>query len=406
MRAVILAAGTGSRLGRASEGLPKGLLQVGGRPLIHRQLDVLAEAGVSPVAVVVGHAADLVRESVGQGADFVFNPRYKATNSLYSFLLTRGWVQGPVLILNSDVLFDPELLERLLKAGPDSLAFDSSSGYAPEHMKVRVSAGSVVGMSKELSREETAGENVGMLYLSERSAQAVYARGEELVAAGREKAFLAEAVQEVLPLKAVDVAGIPWTEIDTPHDLERARRELWPLISDRLETRITTFKRRRRRRRVRWGTAAGAVLALVFSAAWLLGARGDPAWETVAVAGAPPVTLKVDGVPQEWCWLEKEETLSVEIRGPRPLRVDLRGILPESAGPPLPYVVEAVLDGARVDWHKFRSVPDPLASSSRGRVGDKDRLEIEVPPGTHTVGVRRVAGDLAGLLVRFRAGSP
>jgi len=408
--AVILAAGKGSRLGAAADGLPKCLLQVGGRAIVRRHLDVLAEAGVSPVLLVVGYAADLVRESVGQAAEYVLNPRYEVTNSLASFVLAKDWVKGPVVLLNSDILFDPEVLDELLKSGEDSLAYDSSSGGALEHMKVEVRDGKVVDLSKDLPRERAAGENVGMLYLSEKSARAALARGEELLAAGRTKAFLAEAVRAVLaehPLKAVDVKGSPWTEIDTPSDLDHARRELWPMIAERLESRGSALVRVGRRRR--WKGRAGlvAALALTFGVAWFLatGSKG-PVWEGVSFPDLREVTITLQDIPQEWLRLDGDESVSVEIRGPRPLRVDVRCILPPGTDGPIPYVFEVRIDGVAHDWHKFRAVRDPRVGGIAHPVGDRDYVVFDLPEGRHGVSVRRVAGDVPGMLVRFRVPAP
>ncbi len=406
-QAVILAAGKGSRLGQAADGLPKCLLQIGGQPLIRHQLDSLAEAGVSPVLIVTGYAADLVRESVGNAAEFVLNPRYEATNSLHSFFLSRSWLTGPAVILNSDVLFDPRILEMLLESGEDSLAYDSLSGYAREHMKVVVRAGHVAGLSKELSADESSGENVGMIHLSARSLKVVFEEAEKLVAAGRTSAFLAEAIRAALDriaLRAVDVAGIPWTEIDTPHDLDRARRELGPRIALRRDGRTRAWSQRRRRRR--WGLALGfaGALAAAFFTAWFLanGAPG-PNWETVT---PPPqarqIVVTIDGIDQSWWRVEGEEAVQTEIQGPRTVRLDLRCLVtPETRGR-LAYAVEARVDGKRQEWRAYKATPDPRASFPDLVVCDREKMDVEIPAGRHAVSVRLLAGDPKALLVRFR----
>lgn len=403
VQAVILAAGKGSRLGNAADGLPKCLIQVGGQPLIRRQLDALAEAGVSPVTVVIGYAADLVRESVGNAAEFVLNARYDATNSLHSFFLARDRVRGAAVVLNSDVLFDPRVLETLLKAGEDSLAYDSTSGYAREHMKVATRKGRVTDLSKELPVEETSGENVGMLYLSRRTLDLVFAEAERRVAAGRTNAFLAEAIRACLgevDLKAVDIAGVPWTEIDTPHDLERARKELWPKISDHC---AAGWKRRRRWRRMAWSLGAGVALLLAFSAAWTLAPRRAPSgWETVAAPHAQTVTLSIGGIAQPWWRVEGDETVGTEIEGPRSVRIDLRCVTSPGTWDKLPYVAEVLIDGKRQAWDHFKAVADPHAHFPDLVVCDRQKMDVQVPAGTHSVAVRLLAGDPKALLVRFR----
>ena len=127
MRAIILAAGVGSRLQALSGGKPKCLVEIGGRPLILHQLEALADHGIGPVLIVAGYKADEVRSVVGDRAEFVVNDRYQETNSLYSLWLAREHVDGPFILLNCDLFFSPEILERLLDAPSNALAYDSTS---------------------------------------------------------------------------------------------------------------------------------------------------------------------------------------------------------------------------------------------------------------------------------------
>ncbi|MBI3856931.1 MAG: phosphocholine cytidylyltransferase family protein [Planctomycetes bacterium] len=405
-QALILAAGKGSRLGKAADGLPKCLIQVGGRPLIRHQLDALADAGISPVLVLIGYGADLVRETVGESAESILNPRYAATNSLHSFFLAKDWIKGPALILNSDLLCDPRLLEALLRSGEDSLAYDSLSGYAREHMKVAVRDGKVTNLSKDLPEEGTSGENVGMLYLSRRTLDVVFNQAEKLVAADRTDAFLAEAIRAslgLIELKAVDVAGIPWTEIDTPHDLERARRELWPKISERCGKRTGAWRVRERRRRLLGLLAMVAALALVFSLARISGPRS---WETLSLSGIRSVSPVVDGIAKHWWRVDGEEPADCEIEGPRSVALELRCVAPAKEAGGGPCMAEVLLDGARHDLHKFNTRPDPQASLPDSTVCERQKVMIDVPAGRHRIAVRHLAGDAKSLLVRFRVASP
>ena len=110
MQAVILAGGVGSRLESMTGGRPKCLVEVGGRPIILHQLDALSDHGIGPVLMVVGYQHEAVREVVGQRVEYLVNERFKETNSLYSLWLAREWIKGDFVLLNSDLLFDPEIL--------------------------------------------------------------------------------------------------------------------------------------------------------------------------------------------------------------------------------------------------------------------------------------------------------
>ncbi len=406
MQAVILAAGRGSRLGEKADGLPKCLLQVGGRPIIEHQLRALADVGAGPVLVVTGYAADLVHEAVGDRAERRFNARYDKTNSLYSLWLVREWIRGPVLILNSDVLFPREVLERLVRLGPDRLVYDSSSGRAAEHMKIRLEDGRVQDLSKTMPADQSSGENAGVIYLSEAGARKVLAKADEFVAAGRENAFWVEALREAareIRIEGVDIAGIPWIEIDTPYDLDRARRHVWPEIMDR--TGVVVMRRRRRRRA---GLAAALVClaALLAGVWWLAAAVAVRSWEPVAAQEGRRVAVSIDGVLQDWCEGQGTTPVVTRVAGPRTLRIDARCVVAPGTRRNVPYVLEVTIDGQRLDWHKFTATPDASITFADGLVCDRDKIDIAVPEGEHMVGLHLVAGEARGVLARFRILDP
>ena len=81
-QAVILAAGQGSRLNHASNGVPKCLVKVGGTPLIEHQLGILEEVGIERVCVVVGHDARTVRSAASSRCEFIVNHQDRVTTSM------------------------------------------------------------------------------------------------------------------------------------------------------------------------------------------------------------------------------------------------------------------------------------------------------------------------------------
>jgi L-glutamine-phosphate cytidylyltransferase len=246
MEALILAAGEGSRLG---VDVPKCLVEVGGEPLLTHQLSALEDAGAEEITVVVGHEREQVREVAGDRAHLVVNEHYDRTNSLYSFWLARHGVTDDLLLLNSDVLFPVLLLRRLLAAQGSALAYDSSSGKDEEHMKVRLRWGLLQRMSKQLSQDETSGENVGVIRLAPAEAEAAFAAADWLVREGCGNEWVGAAISDVArqhAIRCLDVADLPWVEIDFPEDLSAARDVVWPAITeleglDRRHPQVVTF---------------------------------------------------------------------------------------------------------------------------------------------------------------------
>src|SRR5262245_39131888 len=132
-RAVVLAAGTGTRLGESGDPTPKPLRPAAGVPLLVRVLRTLQSAGVREAVVVIGHEAEAVRRalvsepSLGLELFFVENERYQAKNGV-SLLAAKDFVDGECLLTMADHLYSPELVRRLVAAelpnGACALAVD------------------------------------------------------------------------------------------------------------------------------------------------------------------------------------------------------------------------------------------------------------------------------------------
>ncbi|GMV42763.1 MAG: hypothetical protein AMXMBFR64_44790 [Myxococcales bacterium] len=119
--AVILAAGLGSRLN--GHEIPKPLRTVGGRPLLHRTLSVLEEAGIERVHVVVGYRADEIVaatrrfEGLSVGVDFIHNVEWNLSNGV-SVLCAAPHVKGPFLLTMSDHVLSPGMVHAMARVSP------------------------------------------------------------------------------------------------------------------------------------------------------------------------------------------------------------------------------------------------------------------------------------------------
>jgi len=232
-RAVILAAGHGTRMGHLTADRPKALLEVDGRTLIDRYLDALQSVGITDVTMVVGYRQDRLRAHLGERVRFIDNPRYRDTNSLYSLSLARQQLREGAMIMNSDILVSHELLRRLVKApAPDAALIDTTSALADEEMKVRTWQGFAIDFSKDLPAWEAHGENVGILKFGAVGGRLLVDHIDALVAAGDLNAWAPKAFRSLAqewPIRAITTDGLPWTEIDFPEDLERASAMLQPI---------------------------------------------------------------------------------------------------------------------------------------------------------------------------------
>lgn len=406
MQAVILAAGVGSRLEKMTGGLPKCLIPIGGRPIIEHQLEFLADAGIGRVLVIVGYKSDEIRKTLGNKVDYIENSRFSETNSLYSLWLARDWVKDPFVLLNSDLLFHPDILHRLLSRGGNALAFDSTSTRGLEQTKVAVMEGAVVDLGKDLQPELARGESLGLLCFDQKGSRALFSRAHALVQNKGEKSWVIEAVRSAateVEIRAVNVAGLAWAELDFPIDLERANREVWPEILGGRWKKVVYWKR------TKWLAAALLMAGLIYSG-WTANyhLKPDVTWSVAQQTGGTQLALKLPKGKQKWWLLEKEQRHGVKIDGPARVRVESRLLSAGGAQKPGKYVLEVSIDGRPQFWETFRADPDPEAELPEEKfvISDRDRLEFELPDGAHLVEVRLLAGTSGKALLRIRHSEP
>jgi L-glutamine-phosphate cytidylyltransferase len=235
MQAIILAAGCGSRLAKALKGKPKCLAQVeNGMSLIDYQLAILNSFGITDICLVLGYRAHEVYRKVGNRCYCMINRRYAETNSLYSLWLARNWVQDDCLIMNSDILAHPGIYKRLLNTKGNALAYDSWSGSEEEQMKVILQNQRLQTISKSIPATDSQGESVGLLKFTYQGIQKLFTEAEAALALAGENQWAPAAIDRLAQhqlIKGVDIAGLPWVEIDFPEDLQQARHTIWPLLA-------------------------------------------------------------------------------------------------------------------------------------------------------------------------------
>ncbi len=218
MRAVILAAGVGSRLGNP---FPKSLSFLpGGERILGRQIRIMREAGIRQITVVVGFKKELIMEEYPE-VDYCYNPIFYLTNTCKSLLRGLEYAADDVIWTNGDVVFDEDSLERLIQA-PGSCVLVDRSECGEEEVKYRIGrSGFITEISKWVRNGE--GEAVGINKVSVKDlpvlVQALRAcedtdyfeRGIEL------------AIEQGAEFSAIDISGYRCIEVDFEEDLARAR---------------------------------------------------------------------------------------------------------------------------------------------------------------------------------------
>lgn len=232
--AVILVAGLGSRLAPLTDDRPKALMSLGTETILHRAVRQLRSHGVRRLVLATGYRQDAIERVVsdfGIPTELVLNPAYASTQNSVSLALCAKAVGGDDFFkLDGDVVFQQEVLERLdASQSPLAVAVDNRRAVDEEAMKVRAEGVRITAFGKGIPLEQSAGESIGIERVSAQAGVLLFARLEEAMSRGDVGRYYEDHYGDLLAegklsAKVVEVGDLPWTEVDDPQDLERARQ--------------------------------------------------------------------------------------------------------------------------------------------------------------------------------------
>lgn len=232
--ALLLAAGTGSRLWPLTDDAPKCLTEVSGTTILERLVYSLRSRGFKRLVVVVGYLDHCIRKALhtsvgGLKIEFIHSSRFRTTNNIYSLWLARNAIQDPFVLFESDLIFDTDLLDEMLE--PDRIAVSrvlpwmngTTVSVDPWGRVTRFYVGS------QPSPDQLTYKTVNMYSFSPASWRGIASRLDQYVSAGRvdeyyESVFAELVAAESLSFQAAFFDNECWYEIDTLEDLHEANR--------------------------------------------------------------------------------------------------------------------------------------------------------------------------------------
>jgi choline kinase len=252
MKAIILAAGPGSRMLPHTEHRPKCLLKIGGHPILHYQIAALRHCGIHDICIVVGYLADRIKEFVDVPVTFVENNDFRTTGSSYSLWLAREFTRDGFLYLNSDLVFHPGMLKALLDApDPNAVIVERVIQPTSDMQKAEMDGRQIVRMGKHLPADVAAAEVVGPAKFSAEGARRIVERISELVDAGDRNRWAYEVFGSLaaeIAFSGVDNPGCFWAEVDTPAEALEANQRIPRTLVDFADGRISAPPHVERRR--------------------------------------------------------------------------------------------------------------------------------------------------------------
>jgi choline kinase len=234
MKAIILSAGQGSRLGHMVDDRPKCLIDFNGRTLLDRQLDTLEANGVAEAVVVSGFHDELVEQAIarrsgGPRVRTVFNPFYKVADNTGSLFMAREELAGDCLVWNGDTLVSRELMRRVVANDRPGICvtIDRKDSYDEDDMKVVEEGGRLKAIGKRLPLDTVNAESIGLLAFRSDGAERFREAIDRAIRTPEGTTIwylrVIHHIAQQGEVWTVDIRGEEWGEVDFPPDVETAR---------------------------------------------------------------------------------------------------------------------------------------------------------------------------------------
>ncbi len=235
MKAVILAAGTASRLRPLTDKMPKCLLKVNGKTLLERTIDNFISNGTTDLLIVTGYLQNMIKDFVKAkypqlDAKFIENKDYASTNNIYSLFLAEEFASGHDFILSdSDILFSGTIITALMEdKSPNVLAMNRHE-LGDEEIKIIADENrNVLEISKVCSIANAIGESVGLEKISAQYSSAMFKELHQMIDnEGMNNVFYEKCFERLIPqgylFKYLDTTSFFSMEIDTVEDYEKVK---------------------------------------------------------------------------------------------------------------------------------------------------------------------------------------
>jgi L-glutamine-phosphate cytidylyltransferase len=217
MKAIILAAGKGSRLYPITLNKPKGLLKIGNETILDRLIRQFKEAGVSDIVIVIGYQKEKIREHFDDSVRFIEYDDYDKTNNLHTLWSSKNELNGDVVVSFADLVLHDDVIGKFLSSKGDIVMTVDTSQVLDGTMRVEIDSERVLSI-KTTNTVDASGNFIGLSKFNDFGCKILINEMSEIINKNYDDYYtlaIDNMARRGVIVNYCDISGILWREIDT-----------------------------------------------------------------------------------------------------------------------------------------------------------------------------------------------
>ncbi len=232
-KAIILAAGMGSRIKKLYPNKPKCLIKIPKKKIsiIGRQIQLLKRNKINDILIITGYKSNILKKEVSKykGIRVGYYPNYKSTNNLNTLLYFKNELNTSLVCLFADVVFDKKILDNLIKKQKDIVATIDTSKSLKDTMRVKVKKEKLIDIGSHISTKIAHGNFIGMCKFSKKGSKMLKKNLISLKKKHTDYYTIAikKMIRDNYPVNYLDCKRMFWKEIDTIKDYKDLKKNFF-----------------------------------------------------------------------------------------------------------------------------------------------------------------------------------
>ena len=237
MKAVILAAGLGSRISEITSNIPKAMIRIENNYIFKIIIDALIKININEIIIIVGYKSKLLKDAILKEYSnnnikifFVSNKKYASTNTMYSLWLARKKLDCSFLYLHGDLIFSEKMInEFLINSKSNAIMVDKRFPLDwDDAMKIIAHKNELKYISKQITLNEMDGIAIGIYKFDKNGAKILFEIISGLISKGIVKSWVSEAMNILAKRIPITIEynnkNYPWTDVDNLSDLKMGNK--------------------------------------------------------------------------------------------------------------------------------------------------------------------------------------